>query len=120
MKNVVLAALLGACLSAHAVDGGPFLAMCETALVKPASEPSGKTAFQAGYCIGAMDAGFDLLVLEAGATGRGPGLCPKEDGKDPLVLVKVAVKYLRANPQAHSQPSGTSIRKALLTAYPCP
>lgn len=114
-----MAALLGACGSAYAVDGGPFLAMCEKAMSPPGVSVATKEAFQAGYCIGALDAAFSAIVVESAAAGRGKGLCPKEDGKDPLELVKVVTRHLKANPQDHGKPASLAVRAALMRAYPC-
>lgn len=121
MKNYLFAALMAACAGAHATDGGPLLAMCEKALTKPGVGVGSQDAFQAGYCIGSLDVAFDSLVAEWVERNRtGTGLCPKEDGKDQLALVKIVVKYLKANPQSHSQPSTLAVRKALKQAFPCP
>ena len=119
MKKLLVAALLGACACSHAADGGPLLAMCEKALSKPGVGVNSQNAFHAGYCMGVLDAAFDALVMEPIERSKGPGLCPKEDSKDPLTLVNVVVKYLKANPQTHAQPSSVAVRKALRAAFPC-
>lgn len=119
VKNVVMAALLGACGSAYAVDGGPFLAMCEKALTPPGVSVASKEAFQAGYCIGALDAAFEGINLESLWANKGLTLCPKEDRKDPLELVRVVTRHLRENPQEHTRPASMAVRAALTRAYPC-
>lgn len=119
MKNFLSFALLVVSAGAYAADGGPLLRMCEKALSPPGVGVKTQDAFQAGYCIGVMDAAFDALVAEPVEHGRAQGLCPKEDGTDQLLLVKIVVKHLKANPQTHSQPAAVAVRKALRQAFPC-
>ncbi|QNK66862.1 Rap1a/Tai family immunity protein [Variovorax sp. PAMC26660] len=111
----------GGAAHASGVDGGPFLKVCEAALRKHAPETQQKEAFQSGYCIGVLDASAGALLAEAAEARRTDnGLCPKEDSGDPLLLVKIVVKYLKENPQTHSLPAEVPIRAALRKAFPCP
>jgi hypothetical protein len=119
MKRLLIATLVAVSAGTHAADGGPLLTMCEKALSKPGVGVGSQDAFQAGYCIGTLDAAFDALVIEGAESASGPTVCPKLDSGDPLTLVKVVVKYLKANPKAHAQPSALAVRKALRQALPC-
>lgn len=122
-KAIALGAVLTAgwgCAIGAGVDGGPLLATCEAALRKPAQATIQKDSFQSGYCVAFLDASFGALVAEAAESKRADaGVCPKSDSGDPLMLVKVAVKYLKENPQTHSQPAEVPVRAALRKAFPC-
>lgn len=108
------------CAIGAGVDGGPFLTTCEAALRKPAQATIQKDAFQSGYCLAFLDASFGALVAEAAEAKRADnGLCPKADSGDPLALVKIAVKYLKENPQTHTLPAEIPVRAALRKAFPC-
>lgn len=101
-------------------DASEFLKTCEAATRK-SQGMNEVDAFQAGYCIGALDAAFSALVIEAAESRRpNTGVCPKQDSGDRLLLVKVALRYLKANPQTHSQPAEIAVRTALRQAFPCP
>lgn len=101
-------------------DAAELLKTCE-ATTRKAPRYGEVDAFQAGYCVGALDAAFSALVIEAAEARRAnTGVCPKEDSGDRLLLVKVVMKYLKENPQVHSQPADIAVRTALRRAFPCP
>lgn len=117
--GAVLTAGWGSAIGAG-VDGGPLLATCEAALRKPAVATLQKDSVQSGYCMGFLDSAFGALVAEAAESRRpNTGVCPQSDSGDPLTLVKVVVKYLKANPQTHTQPAEMPVRAALRQAFPC-
>jgi len=126
-QKVMRAVALGGALmalwgSAQAIEvnGGFLLSTCEAALLKPAPLTVQQDAFKSGYCAAFLDASFGALVAEAAEAKRSDtGLCPKADSDDPLLMVKIAIKYLKENPQTHSLPAEIPVRAALRKAFPC-
>lgn len=115
-----LMAVGGSAMALGTGDGAEMLKTCESVTRKTPSGLGAVESFQAGYCVGALDAAFSALVIEA-AEARRPdtGVCPKDDSGDRLLLVKVVMKYLKENPQTHSQPAEIAVRAALRKAFPC-
>lgn len=121
IRRYAVAALvaLGMPLSGAAADGRYLLEACEH--VERKSRDNGNTAqsFQAGYCVGAVEAVRNHIVVNALESGKGVGLCPAggviKKGDD----VAQVLQFLRHHRDLHQVDAAVVIDLALKRAYPC-
>jgi hypothetical protein len=114
VKNVVLVALLGACLSAQA---------------QPSSEAvqvlvSSCRAYSAGlkggdYCAGALAAATEGILEASLSQGKGMGLCPPGDVMRMKHAAEAVVEHMRRSPGDSLHGTYVFIESALRRAYPC-
>ena len=116
-RALVLAALGGLGLPAHA-DGKSLLARCEQA-ERLLNEQKIDDPVNAGFClgyIGAIRSALQVLNIELDPRQR---VCLPKEGVEVGQAIRVAIRFLRENPQRLSENEASLVIAALRNAYPC-
>lgn len=115
MKNVVLVALLGACLPAHAQPSS------EAVQVLVSSCRAYSAGTQGGdYCAGAIAAAREGVLMASLEKRQGVALCPKGGVMRMKDAADAVIEHMRLSPGDSLDGTYAFIEKALRRAYPCP
>lgn len=119
-KALVALTLAFCCSHAIADDGNALLTDCRKAVDFIDEKPVNNAAnlLGAGRCIG-MAQGIISTVFITEKTPPDPNQMCLPNLFSPYQAVRVAEKYMAANPELLDKPAGSIFYVALLNAYPC-
>lgn len=113
MKNVVLVALMGACLSARAQGVDAAVQYLETSCAAYAAGKEG-----GDFCVGAIAAAREGLIAESQA-GRQPlGVCSAGGLPKTRTIAEATVTFARLRP-GETRGVYETIKQAMRAAFPC-
>ena len=116
-RALVLFALAGFAARAQA-DGKSLLARCEQA-ERLFNEQKIDDPVSAGFCLGYVGAIRNALQLLEGDRDPGRRICPPKEGVEVGQAIRLAIRFLRDNPQRLAENEAALVIEALRNAYPC-